>query len=95
MGTFFRLPKRLVEGNNIDEQAELVIKDGMGVYVTLTRLDTGKYVELPEEGAGAPEDTDRIVKYARRNRRSYVVGRVEDALRDEWQREQLGLGDPA
>lgn len=91
MATTFRLPKRLTEGNNIARDAELVIKDGMGVYVYVRRIDTDEPVELIEEGNGEPGAEERIIKYVRSNRRRYVEQRIADALEDDWQRERLGL----
>jgi hypothetical protein len=65
--------------------------EGKGVYVTVTRRDTGEEIDLSEEGNGAPDDLDRIVSYVRAHRYKYVVSRVQDALLDVWQRERLGL----
>lgn len=91
MPTTFRLPRRIHSGNNIHNEAELIIREGKGVYVYLTRLDNNVEVELPEEGSGEPEALPRIISHARANRRRYVEERIEQALADEWSREQLGL----
>lgn len=91
MATTIKLPESLTKDNNIEANAELLIREGMGVYVTLTRTDTGKQIELIEEGNGEPDAAGRIIAYARKNRRNYVVQRVTDALAGDWQRERLGL----
>lgn len=91
MATTFRLPARLTQGNNLHNEAELEIRENQGVYVYVCRVDTGEEVELIEEGNGEPGAVERLIKHVRSNRRSYVEGRITDALSDDWHRERLGL----
>jgi hypothetical protein len=91
MSTPYIIPKWLALPKNLCGTALLRIVEGKGVYVTVTRRDTGEEIELPDEGNGAPDDLDRITRYVRAHRYKYVVSRVQDALLDVWQRERLGL----
>jgi hypothetical protein len=91
MSTPYIIPKWLALPNNLCGTALLRIVEGKGVYVTVTRRDTGEEVELCDEGPGDPDSIDRIIRYVRKHRHKYVVALVEDALLDVWQRERLGL----
>ena len=74
-GTMFPLPKRLV-AQGFGKEAVLVT--GNGVYVTATYQ--GLEMEFPDEGDGSRESLDRILSVVRRNRRQYVIERLDQAL---------------
>jgi len=91
MGTRFSLPRRITEGNNLQDEAELELYEGQGAYVYVWRADNDERIEMIEEGDGTPEYVPRLLKHVRSNRRRYVEQRIADALTDDWQRGRLGL----